>query len=419
MTNELNWSVVGETVAQGFASNIPVVGGAVTFLLGEFWPGSGNSIWSEIQEQVQTLIDAAILQAEYQQDQESIDGLKETLLRYLDDEPPQKGDTLTGALQAADLLYAQLTESSNAIHLIPLTVALSHLHLLILAEQNQHGTVIFSSPNQPPGVYNTKWGDQLTEQRLNYKSFFEKILDQWWSWRRPLIYSEYGRTWAPIVWSAHGKGVDDHANLETYYSDSSNSNGDTFKDVAIGIETMYARRAWADMASALSSTFLLNLYDPVTAGDPPDVNPKLAIFSLGPFSPGTLGMDKFGTVNVSQTDVPGKVTAFTIQSGNSIDLIQLHYQGHDGIASGPGSNGGPGLVSVPKDDYCTGFNVQIMFSIIANFSKANPSGPYGNAGQWSGNEGNGVAGPSYALCGAGYATGPGPRAVGIMGDGGS
>lgn len=413
---DFQWESTARTIALSLSGKIPEVGGAVAFLVSKYWPDNKPTIWQQIQAQVQTLVDISILKDEYERDALSIDGLKTTMNRYIDDVAPQKGITLTVALGKADDLFSKLTKSSNAIHLIPLSVVLSQLHLLLLAEQNQHGTVIFSEPGKNAVPYNPRWADELTQQRIKYRKFFRDIYQQWWTWRISNIEADWGRSFSfPVAWTAYGSAKDKFLDLELSYSDSENSVTDYFKGAALGGQSMYQNRARADMAGALAPTFLLNLYDPKTANDVPDVDPALAYFSLGPYCPATLGWNKDGRVSIAKRDVPGKLTSFTIQAGNSIDLLQLHFDGHDGVPSGHATGGSPGTIGVPTDRHCTGFqasiNNQLLFSITAQFSDGSSYGPYGNAGHWSGAVVDMTVNDAYALYGGEYTEGNGPSST--------
>lgn len=409
----IDWITVSELVAQGLAERIPVVGAAVSYILSTFWPsGNDNSIWDSIAQRVQALVDQAILGAELEAHSEALAGLQVTMHRYTVDMPPEQGATLVDALGKADDLAQALMTDSNHIHFLPLTVALSQLHMTILAEQQQHGTTIFAEPGQPPGPHNPSWDAQTTEQRIAYETYFPQAFSDWWTWRAAQIEEHNGRTWAPWVWSAHGSATDNLIGQEIYYSDNANSNSDYYRDVAYAAYFRFVNQARAEMARAISPTFLLNLYDPITANNRPNVNPSIAYLTLGPLCPASLGLNGTGNVQIAASDVPGTITGVTIQAGNAIDGFQLHYTDHDGVFSGGGSSGGPGNVAIPSGGYPTGvqatFNNLVMYEVAVDFSDGSSTPSYGNAGGWTGVTANGTVSAPYQLYAAEYSTGGGP-----------
>lgn len=403
---QINWDQVCENLAIELAENIPEVGKAVAFLMSAFWPSSGPSIWQSIAAEVEKLVDRRILEFELQRDEEEISGLKKTIERFHNNKPPEQGSELDIALGKADDLYAKLTGSSNAIQLIPLTVTVSHLHLTLLAERQAHGAEVFSEP------YDPKWQEELTDQRIAYEKFFRSIYQKWWTWRSSQVSADWGRSQTgPFSWEAWGYAKDGFSGAELKYSEGMNSVSNTFENSARAGKQMFENNARAEMAAALAPTFLLHLYDPTTAGDKPHVDPALAFIELGPFGPPTLGLEGKGNVHVSEQDVPGKLSSITVNSWNAIDGFQLHYTDHDGMFCG-GSGGAPGQASVPAKAHCDGirarFSNGIMFEVEIAFSDGTTAGPYGDKGGWSGPEIKATAGPAYALCRGGYASGSGP-----------
>jgi hypothetical protein len=403
---QIDWSRVCEKLALGLAKKIPTVGEAVGQIVVAFWPHSEPSIWESIVAEVERLVEKKILEFEYQRDEQEINGLKKTIERFHNADPPEKGNQLDIAIGKADDLFTKLTGSNNKTQLIPLTVVVSHLHLTLLAERQAHGAEIFAAP------YDPDWQTELSDQRTAYETFFRSVYREWWAWRSSKISADWGRTQTgPITWEAWGHAKDSFSGAELTYSEGLNSVSNFFERTMLAGKRMFENNARAEMAAALASTFLLHLYDPTTAGDKPHVDPALAFIELGPFGPPTLGLEGKGNLEIAEQDVPGKLSSITVNSWNSIDGFQLHYTDHDGMFCG-GSGGAPGQASVPDEAHCTGirarFSNGIMFEAEIGFSDGTTAGPYGNKGHWTGPEIKATAGPAYALCRGGYASGSGP-----------
>lgn len=409
----VDWNDVAHLLADEVAAKIPVVGWAVQLILDKFWPSDTSSVWDSISDQVQHLVEQSQIAQKINNNSEYIKTLEGTLREYLQEQPPGRGRRLDEAKMQAETLRDQITDLNDIgaqhIHFLPLAVLVSHLHLTILAERNKHGAAVSGI------AYDPAWAEELTAARRYYEDYFKQAFKDWWGWRIAQIEQHNGRTYEPAVtprWDAHGSAKDNLIPYQIYYSDTNNSNSDYYYDVSCAAYRMLVNRARADMAQALSSTFMLHLYDPTTAADPPHLNPDIAFLELGPYCPATLGENGTGSVRIASTDTAGTVIAATIQAGNSVDGLQLHYGGHDGNFSGPGSASGPGRVEVPEHAYCTGFqahfNDRLMYDIALQYSDGSSTPSYGNAGRWTGKLADATVGSAYALVRAGFAGGSGP-----------
>ena len=77
-----DWNKIAETVTQMAVSKIPDVGPVLSGLIGLFWPQPSVSIWSEIEGQVEALVDQAIAQNNLLHMQEALQGIKLNLSNY-------------------------------------------------------------------------------------------------------------------------------------------------------------------------------------------------------------------------------------------------------------------------------------------------------------------------------------------------
>jgi len=403
-----DWTETARTVALSLAGKIPEVGGAVVYLLGQFWPSNAPTIWAQIQSQVNATVNAAILTAEIARDQASFSGLLTTMNRYVSSSPPEAGAELVAALGKADDLYAALTQSSNADQLIPLTVALSQVHLTLLSERNQHGTVQFNQ------AYDPRWATALSAQREEYRQYFRAIYPQWHAWRESQVTASWGTTRGNV---AYGDAIDELVpGSALHFEEGMNTNHDYYKVSALAVRERLLNRAIANMAATFAPTFLLNLYDPATWDQPPDVDPQLANLVLGPYSAASMGQNptpSSSSTNLKDTD--GFVSAINLRALNSIDGFQLRYVGRDGIYSGSSTSERAAqnyIVGLGEGGHFTGldvrFNNQLMYWVAIHRADGSVDGPYGNAGNWRGAQDSAVVDPSYALVGAEYAWGSGP-----------
>jgi hypothetical protein len=415
----MNFPETQRSIALGIAGKIPQVGGAVAMVLGYFWPSTGNSIWDRVREEVQAVVDAAILDQELSFNNASLSGLKTTMRNYNQAKAPQAGELLVVAIGKADDLFQHLTQSKNAIHMIPLCIALSHLHLSLLAEQQRHGPVQFGPAGGPPVAYNPAWGAQLTRQRRLYRRHFRDVYPQWLAWRATKITGG----------SLDVQDVLVPGSRVTYAQSDSKP---AVKMALAAAGTRLLNQAVAAMAELLESTFLLNLYDPTTSSQPPDVDPRLAYLELGPFCAASTGLLAHGPVATDVKDLGGFVKAIRIRAhettaqgltpldkiraGLSVEGMQLRYAGRDGAYSAGPQAPAAGVdyqVDLAGAGHFTGlevtFNREMVFSATVRRSDGSVAGPYGkNPLVYHGDsKQSALVPPTYALVGADYAAGRG------------
>jgi hypothetical protein len=414
-----NWPETQRAIAIGIAGKIPQVGGAVAMVLGYFWPSTGNSIWDRVRDEVLAVVDTAILEQEVSFNKASLSGLRTTMRNYNAANPPQAGELLVVAIGKADDLFQHLTQSKNAVHMIPLCIALSHLHLSLLAEQQRHGPAQFGPAGGPPVAYNPAWGAQLTRQRRLYTRHFRDVYPRWLAWRESKI------TDTPF-------GVQDELVPGSRVTYERSDAPAAVKRALQAARTRLLNQGVAAMAEILESTFLLNLYDPTTSSQPPDVDPRLAHLELGPFSAASMGLLAHGAVATNVKDVGGLVTAIRVRAhettaqdagppgqrraGLSVAGMQLRYTGRDGADSAGPKAPATGLdyaVDLAGAAHFTGldvtFNREMVFSVTVRRSDGSVAGPYGkNPLVYHGDATQSAVAPGYALVGAEYAAGRGP-----------
>lgn len=402
-----DWTNVGRDIALKLADKIPEVGSLVAFILGKVWPSNEPSIWDQISGQVKSLVDQEIVDLEMSLNRASINSLKDSLDDYNNAIGTQRGPALQTAIGKAEGIYETLTCSTNNIQFIPMVVTVSHLHLGLLAEQEAHGKEIFGEGENP------KWKQELTDWSGKYTDFFRGIYPQWLTWRQSKITTDHGKTYNPPLGFTSWSKASDSLSGDTINYEEGMDSADDFGAAAEAAALRMKNRAIADMAGALASSFLINVYDPKTRNDPPIVDPTLAVLTLGPFCSASLGLDRRGNVSINNTDAPyGQVTSITVREYNAIDGFQLHYLGRDGYFCGSRTGGephepGPGT-GVHMTGICGGFAKGLMFWVNIYFSDGGNSGVLGNRAGWSGTSFNAVFDSAYEIVSAGYAEGSGP-----------
>ncbi len=407
-----DWSSKVESAVATVVGKIPTIGIGVKVLVELFWPSSGEDIWSQIKDEVAALIDEKILVAELDERQETLDGLNTSLQQYCSALDTEKGSLMSAMLVSINSLYSELTESDNALHLVPITVSLAHLHLTLLRERYSHGEEMYGEDNT------AVWESELNDQYDNYKAFFSSIYPAWQTWR----YSQITTNWdTSLVVSiiphdkAYGKVSDSVTGESFEYEDDMNSNDDYYKPVMQASQTRMQNDANALMINALASTAILNQYLPGQEEAAPVVDDNVATFWMGPYSCATLGSQDDGDYATNVDDTSGTITQFYIREWNSIDGVQFKYDGHDGNFIGDSSGGEAHTIDVPAGAYATGLNMRfakgLMCSIETAFSDGSTSGELGNRTNWGGNDVAALPNNSYQLICGKFKKGSGPSST--------
>jgi len=173
------------------------------------------------------------------------------------------------------------------------------------------------------------------------------------------------------------------------------------------------------MAGDLATTFLFNKYLPGSERKAPEIMEGLKTIALGPYF--WEGSSSGHISKASIVDKPGPVTSLLIREHNSVDMMQIKYQDHDGNSVGNPKAGEPHDLKPVKNAHITGMNlgfaksraaagydVAIIISMEVFFSDGSTSGKLGNRAKWSEYFRNAVVDPGYALYGVQYNSGTGP-----------
>jgi len=393
---------------------IPEVGSAISALLGFFWPTKKRSVWDQIKDQVQAMIDKSMLERELQQRSADLLGYQTTLQRYATAKNTERAGYLPSVITEADNIYAKLTTSAVKEQILPITVAFSLLHIGVLAEQYNHGQLIFGEDNR------MEWRKELNDQYENYRAFFAEQYDAWHTFRSRKIRIAASKTTGVTVippffyWIAVGKARDEltgaSINYEKHWTDSTTY----YRQAVQSIKDMWMSRAVADMAAAMTPFFLLHRMLPGHEQDAPQVLPKLQNIWMGPYTVTTLAISDSSKDYVADIlDKPGEVKSWYVRESNSIDYQQLRFASHDGKGVGNAAVGNPHTVTLPGGAHFTGCEMLwengLLVSVNLHRSDGTTTGELGNRGKWSGKRIHDVvAGGLYHLDAAAYRIGYGP-----------
>ena len=406
-------------MVESLVSLIPEVGQLIDILLIIFWPDVTKKqpdIWTLIRDRIGKLIDSKLLAKELEQREAELLGLKDTMEQYVDAKIHEKGSFMSAMLTQANTIYEELTTTSNALHVAPLLVAHSHLHLSLLRERLEHGKKMYEEDNTP------LWRKELQGYYDKYKKYFDDFLVKWKTWRFGTIQAKWWRTTAPqllppfFYYIVHGRAIDTFSGEKIEYSQERNPHSDHFKDVMQSAQKRMQNQQYAGVAGALASTSLLHIYLQGKEKDPPKINPALVEFDMGPYCPANLGLSKVDQSYTNISDTPGRIKKINIREWNSIDGIQFIYTDHDGHFIGDPKGGTPHSIGVDVTKaHFTGLWMQfangIMIALDIHKSDGSHSGKLGNRSGWSGPSRSAVVDSFYELVQGKFAKGYGPSST--------
>jgi hypothetical protein len=410
-----NWNNRLRSVTVKLEKLIPKVGGLISFLTGTFWPAKKATIWTLVSQQVTELVDRKILEQELRERAAEILALQSSLDQYAEAKLNEKRLFLHDALMQSEQLYIKFTLSANSIHLMPFAIITAQINLAVLRERYSHGAELYMEDSSEA------WNKRLRERHEEYKKFFMKNYLAWCTWREKQITFKCGVTHDHSTQGDATGKVDDKLTGKTIaeYRAERCTIKDYFKTKCEGSKQRYYNERHAEMAGDLATTFLFNKYLPGSERNAPEIMEGLKTITMGPYF-----WEGSGSSNISKAsivDKPGPVTSLLIREYNSVDMMQVKYQDHDGNSVGNPKGGEPHDLKPVKNTHITGMNlgfaksraaagydVSIIISMEVFFSDGSTSGKLGNRAEWSEYFRNAVVDPSYALYGVQYNSGSGP-----------
>lgn len=174
----VDWNNVALQAITTGLNQIPVVGGILAGLVFAFWPPSGQDIWDEIKQNVETLITNAVNSDDYTKAQDALgsraedSGLLGVLNTYLhtltpgthapDDTPAA---TWPGANQQFIGAQPRFQQEDIKVPLLPLFAQFANMHLMLLRDGVLQKLIDVSTLQDRIGIY-TRWVDQCYNDGL-------------------------------------------------------------------------------------------------------------------------------------------------------------------------------------------------------------------------------------------------------------
>lgn len=159
-------------------------------------------------------LDQKILIGEINKLQNTIDALRKTMKQYMKAKPREKGSFMSAIIQECNTIQNGVFRSNNALHLIPLTLTVSYMHLATLKEWLVNGKGLYTEDNTEI------WDTELAEEIKTYRKDFMKIYADWSQWRKDRIDAKawQGRSFLFLIpfYNTHFYGeITDHVTGET------------------------------------------------------------------------------------------------------------------------------------------------------------------------------------------------------------
>jgi hypothetical protein len=382
---------------------IPYVGGIVAAMTTVFWSENKKSVWDQVKDQVNRVVQNAIFENEYNVVKSQITAVRTSLNQYVNSpNNTEQGNILIATMVLMNSLYERVNQSNNRHMLIGLMVPIGSLHLTVLSERYNHYKVLFGQDDRTEAL------KELESTYTQYKVFFDSVYVEWKNWRSSELDVFYKSE--RILWDkVYSYGVSDGLGLYNFgYEIDDRSRASEFKEWAIN-------RSIADMADVLSGTQSYSTFFKDINVTLSSILSELDTLVLGPY----LWTRFQDTGNMNNTmiggwtsDTPsGEVNRINIYAYNSIDGLQFIYP--DKAGTKVTSGGGASFELDLEGKQCVGaklnYSSGLVYEIQFFFADGSKSPVYGNKGGWSSiASADATVGGAYKLAFGNFALGSGP-----------
>ncbi|MEL7247901.1 MAG: hypothetical protein AAFO03_05765 [Bacteroidota bacterium] len=373
-----SWLQMTEVVVDELVEEIPVIGEFLSFVLKLFWPEESEeqNIWEAVRDQTTKLVDQKVRERAYNDRLDAIRDVHEKLSDFNNAIAGSslKGEYLTNVIGAIESLRNSMVGDKQEYEFIPLVAITAQLELLARRIMYQKGLEYY--PNIPANPEKDEhdrqlWEKQLTDCYKEYKSYFARALDEWWTWRGKQIEvqvstAQYGHAHLSANDAVTGESFE---YTYTYGTLSHKEALAHFEALAASITQRLRTEAHGAMAEAINSSFylhrfLINAEDREKAILPElDTCPRFEQFTIGPVSDATVHASTtafrgFGAVDYDRFGDPGGVViGASGRFGDWLDCFQMQYEGHSGKLIGSANSGEFSFQTPSYDHRITGLRL--------------------------------------------------------------
>ncbi|MEL7422586.1 MAG: hypothetical protein AAFN81_06325 [Bacteroidota bacterium] len=357
-----SWLQMTEVVVEEIAEKIPVVGEFVSFVLELFWPEKSEeqNIWEAVKDQTTELIDSKVRERAYNDRLDAIRDVHEKMSDFTNAIAGSslKGAYLTNTIGALEGLRNSMVGDKQEYEFIPLVTITAQLELLVRRVMYEKGLEYY--PNIPANPEKDEqdrqlWENQLKDCYKEYKTYFERALDKWWTWRGEQIKIKVstGKYREPLltVHDAVAGSDSDFTYLYEYGTLTHKEAMAHFEELGNSITQRLRTEAHGAMAAAINSSFYLHRFLVNPKDKEKAILPTLSIcpafdqFTIGPVSDATVNASTtafkgYGAVDYERFGDPGGVViGASGRFGDWIDCFQMQYEGHLGKLIGSANSG--------------------------------------------------------------------------------
>ncbi|MGM9478069.1 hypothetical protein ACS5PU_16705 [Pedobacter sp. GSP4] len=317
-----SWESKARTVVIALAAKAPYIGGAISYVIKSFWQEAKADIWAQVSENVERMVDLAILEFEITRDGSELMAIKSDMVSYVVAKNKlEQAMQLNTLISKCNEMYFKLIKSKNKHKLIPFTVAFSLVHLTILKERVDSGEALY-------GEFDDAWEIDLQRQIENYQSFFTEQIPELIKWRESQIIYNSVTT---------GKFIKDtDIALEDIFAKRSFKENRRFVDGKDykKAELLKIKEGWmsfwkADFAQSYASFFYVNRLMRGFESAPPVIDPAFNKITIGPFSPGN-DNELRPMKPANENQMGGKISEIVYNFGDSMDSFQVNFDNHKG-----------------------------------------------------------------------------------------
>merc|ERR1719264_2149296 len=131
-----------------------------------FWPQNEEDVWDKIEDQVQDLVDEAILKEELENRQGDINALLADMYQYVEAKGHEKAYWMNSILaKCIDTNEHIKIHEDTHPHTIGVTITLAYIHLNMLRERWLYGKFMYDEDNSEV------WRQDLEYQVVEYQNY--------------------------------------------------------------------------------------------------------------------------------------------------------------------------------------------------------------------------------------------------------
>jgi len=314
-----------------------VMAAAIGVMIEVFWPPDDEDVWAKIEDQVQDLVNKALLEKELEDRQGDINAILADMHQYVEALGHEKSYWMNSILaKCIDTNEHIKIHPESHPHTIGITITLAYIHLNMLRERLLYGKFMYNEDNSE------FWRQDLEYQVADYQNYLSTAYKEWRDWRNGEIEAN---SWSTgfIIADCYGETKDKETGENVKYHQSGCSLDSYFEDDVKRTKTyMFNELRGKFMRQLYQASFELIRFIPGMENHLEYALPDDRILEFGPYTPYVLQylkdhQEHEGRYSYSphwDESNNNVLTQISVSEGNYIDGLQFTYEDFEGHLMG-------------------------------------------------------------------------------------